>query len=727
MTTAETLRYETAGGFVVERRSTTLPIDGVIEPLVDALDTQRGVLLTSTYEYPGRYTRWDIGFTDPPVVLTAKGTTATLSALNQRGIVILSQFMAALERIPVPHCSVTYAGGGIIFEVKQNIALFTEEQRSRQPSIFSILRSLIELLRAGEDAHLGFYGAFGYDLTFQFDPIDFQLPRDAEQRDLVLYLPDEILVVDRQRDVATRYHYDFTFANATTDVVERTTAPPIEPVLHGSVDAESDHTPVEYEQGVREAIDSFKRGDLFEVVTGQVFQESMHYRPSEVFRRLRARNPAPYGAFMNLGEQEFLIAASPEMFVRVEGRRVETCPIAGTIARGSDVISDSERIRELLNSEKDLNELTMCTDVDRNDKSRVCDPASIRVIGRRQIETYSRLFHTVDHVEGMLLPQFDAIDAFLTHTWAVTVTGAPKLWAMRFIEEHEKSQRRWYGGAIGAMFFNGNINTGLTLRTIRVKDGIAEVRAGATLLIDSDPAAEEKETRTKASALLDAVRNPEASPVHATPTTPDTATDHYAGTRILLVDHEDSFVHTLAGYLRRTGAEVQTVRVPRGKKLDPDVLNHFNPHILVLSPGPGSPSDFNLSHTLTMAEQAKLPVFGVCLGLQGMVEHFGGKLDTLSYPAHGRASKVTVTGGKLFDGLPQTFEAGRYHSLCADVSQLPDSLQTTATTDDGVIMAIEHRNLPVAAVQFHPESLMTMGDDVGMRLISNVMRLLTRR
>ena len=115
----------------------------------------------------------------------------------------------------------------------------------------------------------------------------------------------------------------------------------------------------------------------------------------------------------------------------------------------------------------------MCTDVDRNDKSRICEPGSVRVIGRRQIEMYSRLIHTVDHVEGRLRPEFDALDAFLAHTWAVTVTGAPKAWAMQFIEDHEKSSRAWYGGAIGLLGFNGNMNTGLTLRTIRLKDGVA--------------------------------------------------------------------------------------------------------------------------------------------------------------------------------------------------------------------------------------------------------------
>ncbi len=225
-----------------------------------------------------------------------------------------------------------------------------------------------------------------------------------------------------------------------------------------------------------------------------------------VFHRLRQANPAPYGALINLGEGEFLVAASPEMYVRVEGRRIETCPISGTIARGRDPIEDAERIRELLNSTKDESELTMCTDVDRNDKSRVSVPGSVRVIGRRQIEMYSRLIHTVDHVEGVLAEPFDALDGFLSHAWAVTVTGAPKLWAIRFIEEQERSSRRWYGGAIGRVTFDGNMNTGLTLRTMRMKDGVAEVRAGATLLYDSDPQAEEAETRLKASALFAAIR-----------------------------------------------------------------------------------------------------------------------------------------------------------------------------------------------------------------------------
>jgi anthranilate/para-aminobenzoate synthase component I len=158
--------------------------------------------------------------------------------------------------------------------------------------------------------------------------------------------------------------------------------------------------------------EAFARGDLFEAVPGQLFAEPCERTPAEVFQRLCKINPSPYGALINLGDGEFLVAASPEMFVRSDGKRIETCPISGTIARGADAISDAKQIQELLNSQKDEFELNMCTDVDRNDKARVCEPGTIKVLARRQIETYSKLFHTVDHVEGMLRPGFDALDGF---------------------------------------------------------------------------------------------------------------------------------------------------------------------------------------------------------------------------------------------------------------------------------------------------------------------------
>ena len=361
----------------------------------------------------------------------------------------------------------------------------------------------------------------------------------------------------------------------------------------------------------------------------------------------------------------------------------------------------------------------MCTDVDRNDKSRVCVAGSVRVIGRRQLELYSRLIHTVDHVEGTLREGFDALDGFLAHAWAVTVTGAPKQHAIQFIEDHEHSPRRWYGGAMGFIGFDGNMNTGLTLRTVRIHDGVAEVRAGATLLFESDPDAEEAETRLKASALLDAIRHGD-EPVAQTRI--EVVERPGTGKKVLMVDHEDSFVHTLAGYFRETGAQVVTYR--SGFPLEK--LAEEAPHLVLLSPGPGRPEDFDLNATIAATIAAKLPMFGVCLGLQGIVEYFGGQLDILPKPMHGKPSTVRVLGGKLLVEHPREFDAGRYHSLVARRDTLPEVLTLTADTADGVVMSVEHAQLPVAAVQFHPESILSLEDEIGHRLVDNVMRILAR-
>ncbi len=705
----ENRSYQTRGGIRIECRIE--PVDGAAElaALTAALDTRRGALFASSYEYPGRYTRWDFGFVDPPLAITARGREVEIEALNERGGVLLAPIARALEVLQTT-ASLARGDATLTCTVREPEGRFPEEERSRQPSVFSVLRALVELFASDTDPHLGLYGAFGYDLAFQFEALRRRLDRPRRQRDLVLYISDNLLIVDHRRELATRRRYEFATGGASTEGKPRGGSS-VPYAGRSSVQRTSDHEPGEYAGTVRDAKEYFWRGDLFEVVPGQTFFEPAPDSPAAIFERLRVRNPAPYGFLIHLGESEYLIGASPEMYVRVEGRRVETCPISGTIRRGHDALEDAELIRSLLTSEKDESELTMCTDVDRNDKSRICEPGSVRVIGRRQIELYSRLIHTVDHVEGTLRPGFDALDAFLCHAWAVTVTGAPKAWAMQFIEDRERSSRAWYGGAVGVVGFNGNLNTGLTLRTVRVLDGVAQVRVGATLLYDSDPESEEEETHVKAAALIDAIRRPDG----VAPEEPRRfATDAGAGRRILLVDHQDSFVHTLANYLRQTGAEVVTWRsgFPHAD------LDALRPDLAVLSPGPGNPSDFDIAGTLGALRRRGIPAFGVCLGLQGLVEHCGGKLGVLDYPMHGKPSWINVRGGGLFEGMPRRFRAGRYHSLYALRDLIPPELRVTAATDDGVVMAVEHVREPLAAVQFHPESILTPGD-LGLRLIAN--------
>ncbi|MCV9961343.1 anthranilate synthase [Pararhizobium sp. BT-229] len=711
--------YTTKGGISVTRRRREAPYGEAIASYVDRLDERRGAVFSSNYEYPGRYTRWDTAVIDPPLAISSFGRSLWIEAYNERGEALLSMIFEHLAGI----ADITL-GASTIRRLDLTIntpdRVFTEEERSKIPTVFTVLRAVTNLFYSQEDASLGLYGAFGYDLAFQFDAIELKLKRPDDQRDMVLFLPDEILVVDHYAAKAWIDRYDFAKDGLTTEGKAGDIVPePFQTI--DSIPPHGDHRPGEYAELVVKAKESFRCGDLFEVVPGQKFFERCESKPSEISNRLKAINPSPYSFFINLGNQEYLVGASPEMFVRVSGRRIETCPISGTIKRGDDPIADSEQILKLLNSKKDESELTMCSDVDRNDKSRVCVPGSVKVIGRRQIEMYSRLIHTVDHIEGRLRDDMDAFDGFLSHAWAVTVTGAPKLWAMRFIESHEKSPRAWYGGAIGMVGFNGDMNTGLTLRTIRIKDGIAEVRAGATLLNDSNPEEEEAETELKASAMIAAIRD--AKSANSRGAGRDVASVG-TGVNILLVDHEDSFVHTLANYFRQTGATVTTVRSP----VVDEIFDRVKPDLVVLSPGPGMPKDFDCKATIKKARARELPIFGVCLGLQALAEAYGGDLRQLAVPMHGKPSRIRVLEpGIVFSGLGKEVTVGRYHSIFADPSTLPREFMITAESDDGTIMGIEHMKEPIVAVQFHPESIMTLGGDAGMRMIENVVAHLVKR
>ena len=520
--------------------------------------------------------------------------------------------------------------------------------------------------------------------------------------------------MDRKKEQVERYQYDFVREDASTlglprDGGKLKSAPklPAAPIT-------SDHTPEEYMANVETVREGMRRGDYYEVVLRQTFRTPYSGKASDLFRRVQTASPSPYEFLMQFGEEQ-LVGASPEMFVRVEGARVETCPISGTAQRTGDPLRDADNIRELLVSTKEESELTMCTDVDRNDKSRVCEPGTVKVIGRRLIESYAGVFHTVDHVEGFLKEGFDSLDAFLSHMWAVTVIGAPKKAAAQTVELLERDARGWYGGAVGMLTLNGDINTGILIRTTYLRNGMASYPVGATLLYDSVPVMEERETRLKATGFFRTLGTPEAAAAAGAVEREASGT----GSKLLLVDNDDCFIHTLANYARQTGAEVVTYRAG----FPAELIEQIAPNLILISPGPGRPVEFGVPELVRTAVRLGVPVFGVCLGLQGIVEAFGGELGVLDYPMHGKPSTVRNRGIGVFEGLPSEFVVGRYHSLFARREMLPACLEITAETEDGVIMGVRHRELPIEGVQFHPESILTATDDHGLKLMVNAMRL----
>jgi anthranilate synthase len=706
------VRYHTPHGIQVSRSSSKLPYEKGLRQFLRELDNYRGIYLSSGYEFPGRYSRWDIVSVRPPLELISFRREVIFHPLNERGVAI-NRMLAAVLR-DHPHWESFAEEKGVLRgELKPMPKLFPEEERSKQPSVFSILRALTHEFRSEQDDKLAFTGAFGYDLLFQFEPIPLRLPRNSS-RDLQLFLCDDIVFMDRKREQIERFTYEFDHDGLSTRGLERS-GERIAPWPHREPEPiTSNHTPEEYMANVETVREGMRRGDYYEVVLAQTFRTTYSGKASELFERMQRANPSPYEFLIQFGNEQ-LVGASPEMFVRVEGARVETCPIAGTVRRTGDPLQDEKNIRALLDSTKEESELTMCTDVDRNDKSRVCEPGTVKVIGRRLIEAYAGLFHTVDHVEGILQNGFDSLDAFLSHMWAVTLTGAPKKSAAIAIESLEKNARGWYGGAVGWLTLNGDINTGILIRTTYLRDGYATYPAGATLLYDSDPASEERETRLKATGFFRLLGEQAVTPA----TRAIATNENRLPMKLLLVDNDDCFIHTLANYARQAGAEVVTYRA--GTPFE--VLDSVHADMILISPGPGRPEDFGVPQLVKHATSSGVAIFGVCLGLQGIVEAFGGELGVLTYPMHGKPSKVHHRGIGVFEGLPEEIEVGRYHSLYAIPERLPASLEVTAESDDGVIMGIRHRELPIEAVQFHPESILTAAGDTGLKMMRNALRI----
>ncbi len=258
--------------------------------------------------------------------------------------------------------------------------------------------------------------------------------------------------------------------------------------------------PDEYRDAVRKAQEHIARGDVFQVVLSRRETVCCDADPFSVYRALRSVNPSPYMFFLQDGATA-VAGASPEMLVRVENGRVVTRPIAGTRPRGRDAAEDASLAAELLADPKERAEHVMLVDLGRNDLGRVCRFGSVKVEQFMEVERYSHVAHLVSTVSGELAEDKDALDALVAAFPAGTLSGAPKIRAIQVIDELETAPRGLYGGAIGYLDFAGRLDFCIAIRTLVLRDGVATIQAGAGIVADSDPAAEQRETEAKAAAL----------------------------------------------------------------------------------------------------------------------------------------------------------------------------------------------------------------------------------
>jgi anthranilate synthase component I len=446
----------------------------------------------------------------------------------------------------------------------------------------------------------------------------------------------------------------------------------------------------QYEKAVEKAKQYVTAGDIFQVVLSKRFHIQFEGSLIPFYEALRNINPSPYMYFLKFGERQ-IVGSSPEMLVRIDNRMVETFPIAGTKPIAQTHAENTRLATELLADPKERAEHVMLVDLARNDLGRISKYGSVCVPEFMKVHQYSHVQHIVSQVVGELKDELQSFDAVRAVFPAGTVSGAPKVRAMEIIDELEPKKRGPYAGAVGYFSYNGNADFAIAIRTLFANKNQAYIQAGAGIVADSVPECEWFETDHKAKALMRALEIASSK----------------KPLKVLVIDNYDSFVYNLVQYIGELGA--QTV-VYRNDQISLQQAAELKPDRIVISPGPGNPEDekyFGVCSAILQTLSPTIPTLGVCLGHQGIIQAYGGKIVHAKKLMHGKVCNIKHDQTALFSGVRNPFSATRYHSLAGSRESIPECLKITAEAiDDGEIMGIRHLKYPIYGVQFHPESIL---------------------
>ena len=370
----------------------------------------------------------------------------------------------------------------------------------------------------------GLVGYFGYDTVRYVEPkLAAGCPPDTlALPDILLMVADELLVFDNLSNTATLVVYvnpaqanALAQGQARLDELTRALRGPspylpeiaVTPPANASI-SESDFESGFTQAGFKAAVNTIKEyvlaGDVMQVVPSQRLSVAFEAEPLNLYRALRRVNPSPYMYFLDLGGFQ-VVGSSPEILGRCKEGKTVLRPLAGTRKRGRDEAHDKALEAELLADPKEIAEHLMLIDLGRNDIGRVAQTGTVVVSDQMTVERYSHVMHIVSNVEGILKPGLSAIDVLKATLPAGTLSGAPKIRAMEIIDELEPVKRGIYGGAVGYIAWNGNMDTAIAIRTAIIKDGRLTLQAGAGVVADSDPEQEWQETMNKARAIVTAV------------------------------------------------------------------------------------------------------------------------------------------------------------------------------------------------------------------------------
>jgi anthranilate synthase component 1 len=425
----------------------------------------------------------------------------------------------------------TFLGAHPYMQLRTNGRQITIERaktrEQREGNVFNVAKELLQqhkpaLVPGLPPFTAGAVGFFSYDIVRQLENIGDRTEDDLQLPDCMLMFFDRVLAFDHLRhqihiiaaaDVSSetpRKAYDHAVADIA--VLEKKLASGLRPgewqKAGGNARGQLRVRPVtarkKFEQSIEKAKEYIAAGDIFQVVLSQRLDFTPEVLPFDIYRALRAVNPSPYMYFLKMGDTHVL-GSSPEMLVRVTGRKLEYRPIAGTHPRGRGEAEDQQLEEKMLSDEKERAEHVMLVDLGRNDLGRVSEYGSVKVKDLMYVERYSHVMHIVSALEGKLRPELHALDALAACFPAGTLSGAPKVRAMQIIEELEPTRRGIYGGSVLYADFAGNLDSCIAIRTMIMKGEKAYLQAGAGIVADSDPAAEYEESMNKAQAVLRAV------------------------------------------------------------------------------------------------------------------------------------------------------------------------------------------------------------------------------
>jgi len=511
-----------------------IPIYKVIEGPINAVEffaklsdygRKKHSLLLESADIVPKYGELSLGSSSPCLKLTGSKEDFEIKALNPLGKKLLKLIKKDLSFCDkLIHKQDTLKGK--LTPKRKNVS---EDERLKLKTHIDIIRTIAFKFKPTEKPFIPYCGLFGsisYDFIDQFEDLPQNEQDILENPDYELYFLDNLFLTDHKKGqtylianaLITDNKRDEIYKNCikTIDSYEKTLTkklPKPKKLRPKKQEIETDTKKEEYKDIVNKMKTHILQGDVFQVVPSRTIIADYNAEPLDIYQQLRDLNPSPYMFFINQ-TKGILLGASPEMSLRVEGNEdkiIEIRPIAGTKPRGLinenvDPDLDSRYETELKIDEKELAEHTMLIDLARNDVAKISQTGTRYCNEPFIVEKYSHVQHLVSNVRGILKKDLDALHAYLATMNMGTLTGAPKVEAMKLIRQQEKTKRGFYGGAVGYITPHGDMDTTIVIRSMFLKNNKAYIRAGAGIVYDSIPENEFQETEKKAKACLKAIK-----------------------------------------------------------------------------------------------------------------------------------------------------------------------------------------------------------------------------